>query len=322
MGRAETAQSSSSGPADSPPVLLATDGSPDARIALRVAVDLALRTGAPLHLLHAWMEPVWYDYMYGLPTTLEFRGEAEAVLKTEAARATRAGVPPVHAHLETGRPGWAAKREAERINSGLLVVGSRGLGAIGRFVTGSVSDELVQHAPCPVLVCRGDRRSWPPTHIVVGDDLSDDSYSAALAAARIAGALARPARPSRPRDPAQVRLQRDGRQRTPEAGRRTRGHSRNAGPGQPTRGRGGRQGCDGGCGRRSGACAARPRQWRWQIWVDHCGAPGSRDGEADAAWQRIDQANPRRARTGTGRSPGSPSVTASSSGEDPKRRPA
>jgi len=189
MGRAETAQSSSSGPADSPPVLLATDGSPDARIALRVAVDLALRTGAPLHLLHAWMEPVWYDYMYGLPTTLEFRGEAEAVLKTEAARATRAGVPPVHAHLETGRPGWAAKREAERINSGLLVVGSRGLGAIGRFVTGSVSDELVQHAPCPVLVCRGDRRSWPPTHIVVGDDLSDDSYSAALAAARIAGAL-------------------------------------------------------------------------------------------------------------------------------------
>jgi nucleotide-binding universal stress UspA family protein len=43
---------------------------------------------------------------------------------------------------------------AEEIGAGLIVMGSRGLGGIRRALMGSVSDLVVRHAHCPVLVVR------------------------------------------------------------------------------------------------------------------------------------------------------------------------
>jgi nucleotide-binding universal stress UspA family protein len=43
---------------------------------------------------------------------------------------------------------------AEEIGAGLIVMGSRGLGGIRRALMGSVSDSVVRHAHCPVLVVR------------------------------------------------------------------------------------------------------------------------------------------------------------------------
>ena len=43
---------------------------------------------------------------------------------------------------------------AEELGAGLVVVGSRGLGGIRRALMGSVSDSVVRHAHCPVLVVR------------------------------------------------------------------------------------------------------------------------------------------------------------------------
>ena len=199
------------------PVLLSTDGSAEARLALRASVDLAGRMGAPLHLVHAWLQPIPYEYMSMQYGTVEFRDEAEAVLRAESRRAARAGLKPAHAYLERGRPGMLIGRLAGRIDARLLVAGSRGLGAFGRLVIGSVSDELVRYAPCPVLVCRGERRSWPPARVVVGDDFSDDAWTAVLSAARIAEAIgvslvlahAIPSRYAPGGSPAKVRIRQD-----------------------------------------------------------------------------------------------------------------
>src|SRR5579864_4600556 len=82
-------------PVGPPPILVSTDGSIEAQRALSVAVEIAKRTGAPLHLVHAWTEPMRYLYgagLYGLPATIEFDYEARAVLTGEAARAARAGL--------------------------------------------------------------------------------------------------------------------------------------------------------------------------------------------------------------------------------------
>ena len=43
---------------------------------------------------------------------------------------------------------------AEELGAGLVVVGSRGLGGVRRALMGSVSDSVVRHAHCPVLVVR------------------------------------------------------------------------------------------------------------------------------------------------------------------------
>lgn len=66
-----------------------------------------------------------------------------------------------------------------------MVVGSRGLGAAVRFFLGSVSEEVVRRAPCPVLVMGDGENAWPPRRMVFADDGSEEAREAADLAARI-----------------------------------------------------------------------------------------------------------------------------------------
>lgn len=56
-----------------------------------------------------------------------------------------------------GSPGEAIVEAALAEEADLIVVGSRGRGAVGRVLIGSVSDHVVRHAPCPVMVVRTAR---------------------------------------------------------------------------------------------------------------------------------------------------------------------
>jgi nucleotide-binding universal stress UspA family protein len=55
-----------------------------------------------------------------------------------------------------GRPDTEIVRVAEEVGAGLIVIGSRGLGGVRRALVGSVSDSVVRHAHCPVLVVRSE----------------------------------------------------------------------------------------------------------------------------------------------------------------------
>jgi len=66
------------------------------------------------------------------------------------------------------------KRAPKR--DGLLVVGSQGLDALDRFLLGSVSTKLIQHAPCPVLVVKGE--AAPARRLILAIDGSDASATA------------------------------------------------------------------------------------------------------------------------------------------------
>ena len=78
-------------------------------------------------------------------------------------------------------------RLAEEIDADLIVVGSRGLGPIKRFALGSVSEGVVHHATCPVLVTRGGKEAWPPARILIGDDGSEAARRAGTLASEIGG---------------------------------------------------------------------------------------------------------------------------------------
>jgi len=54
-----------------------------------------------------------------------------------------------------GHPPTEIVEAASKPDVDLVVVGARGLGPLGRLVLGSVSDRVVHHAPCPVLVVKG-----------------------------------------------------------------------------------------------------------------------------------------------------------------------
>ena len=91
----------------------------------------------------------------------------------------------------SGRPGEVVCHIAEEVSAVMIITGTRGMGKVKRTILGSVSDYLVNHAICPVMVCRDpavfERRRFPSgsdaagkskTHHSSGDSLS--SFAANL----------------------------------------------------------------------------------------------------------------------------------------------
>jgi nucleotide-binding universal stress UspA family protein len=60
------------------------------------------------------------------------------------------------AHLALGEPDHEIVKLGEELDAAIIVIGSRGLGGMRRALMGSVSDSVVRHAHCPVLVIRGE----------------------------------------------------------------------------------------------------------------------------------------------------------------------
>jgi nucleotide-binding universal stress UspA family protein len=140
-------------------VLLATDGSEDAELATTTALDLANSTSSELHIVLV-QEPVYaYVDASGYPffdAELEHELEQQARMRLDAKvqKIRSAGGAVAEAHLRVGAAGAEIVDLAEEIGAGLIVMGSRGLGGIRRALMGSVSDSVVRHAHCPVLVVR------------------------------------------------------------------------------------------------------------------------------------------------------------------------
>src|SRR5918997_171925 len=144
-------------------ILLATDGSADAELALRAAVNLANRTDSELHIVTVGPEyhPPFDIPEYGeqLEETLRrLERGARKTLDEQVQKIREAGGTVAEDHLRSGgRRDQQIVRLAEEIAADLIVIGSRGLGGVRRALMGSVSDSVVRHAHCPVLVVRKEK---------------------------------------------------------------------------------------------------------------------------------------------------------------------
>lgn len=170
-------------------ILLATDGSKDAFLALRAAVDLSVRTGSELHVVHAW-QPFRDHYHPSIAVASDvalYEREARKILFEGLDLVEAAGGAASGAHLKRGRPAETISDLAEELKAGLVVVGSRGLGPVMRLVMGSVSEGVIDLATYPVLVVRGGEGAWPPSRVIVGNDSSPGAKKAGDLAASIAG---------------------------------------------------------------------------------------------------------------------------------------
>jgi nucleotide-binding universal stress UspA family protein len=141
-------------------ILLATDGSPHAAAAARTATELAEATGSKLHVVavgRSFPSGVYESYTETETGRRDLRQEAQDVLDEQVRNIEEAGGKVAIAHLKMGeRRDEAIVHLAEEIGAGLIVIGSRGRGGIRRALMGSVSDSVVRHAHCPVLVVRPD----------------------------------------------------------------------------------------------------------------------------------------------------------------------
>lgn len=135
-------------------ILVGVDGSPPSHKALRVAIQLAKATGARLTLAFVGQPPVLppetYRELLGKIES-EHRRYASEALSAAQAIAREGGVEAEGLPLY-GAPAEALCNAANSENSDLIVVGSRGLGAVKRAFVGSVSDRVAHIANRPVLV--------------------------------------------------------------------------------------------------------------------------------------------------------------------------
>jgi len=149
-------------------ILLATDGSREAELAARSAAELSQKTDSELHVVHAFgivpVGPPVYPEATELQSE-EFEAESEErqrlseqrareVLETEVQKIRSWGGTVAGEHLIEGWVAPGIVELAEETGAGLIVMGSRGLGGIRRALMGSVSDSVVRHAHCPVMVVR------------------------------------------------------------------------------------------------------------------------------------------------------------------------
>jgi nucleotide-binding universal stress UspA family protein len=130
-------------------VVLAIDGS----AASKRAVQFLLRTMSPV--ADARQERVIVTVTHAMPFLdyPELREAGKGMVEESAARLLKAGYR-VEQVPRIGNPADEILKVAETHEADLIVTGAKGLGAIGRFLLGSVSTRVVQHASCSVLVVR------------------------------------------------------------------------------------------------------------------------------------------------------------------------
>jgi nucleotide-binding universal stress UspA family protein len=137
-------------------ILVAYDGTSPAETALAQAVDLAKATNASLTLI--CVIPVMAAaYGIELPpgeSIAETIEGARKMLATSKEDLAKKGVATVETVLLEGDPVDRVLEYAEQHHPDLIVAGSRGLSEAGRFFLGSVSDGILHHARCSVLVVK------------------------------------------------------------------------------------------------------------------------------------------------------------------------
>ena len=140
-------------------VLLATDGSREAQLARTTAIDMAHSTNSEMHVVT--VAPGYPSYDVRNPAAAKhLREQAEDILDEQAAKIEQEGGKVAEKHLRIAERYRAQQivKVAEDISAGLIVMGSRGLGGVRRALMGSVSDSVVRHAHCPVLVVRPEKQ--------------------------------------------------------------------------------------------------------------------------------------------------------------------
>lgn len=164
-------------------VLLATDFSAHAETARDLVSNMRLPEGSVVNVVHASdilasVSAFVPDAMLYVNAEVEaqIRGEVEAFARPLGVRGWSIDVT-----APFGRAADVIVAEAKRMKADLVVIGHRGRGGLATMLLGSVSAEVVDRAPCPVLVARGRQ-----LHRLL---LADDGSASAAIGADLIGSL-------------------------------------------------------------------------------------------------------------------------------------
>src|SRR4051812_11339704 len=133
------------------PIVVGTDGSETAAVALNEAIALAKAFDLQVHAVCAYKPLPTKNLPSEFSDSVHADSRPQAVLDDAGARARQAGVP-FEPHSVTGDPADAILDVAEKVGAGLIVVGNKGITSVRRFMLGNVPSKIVHHAPCSTHV--------------------------------------------------------------------------------------------------------------------------------------------------------------------------
>lgn len=141
-------------------IVVGFDGSEPSERALTLACDLAGKYSSEIHLVHTPQPPTvayamgaipGYQTAAFMPPAAEVKEANAKVLAQGKAIVDRCGQTLTETHIKSGEPGDVLVAYAEKCGADLIVIGRRGLGALGAIVQGSTSVRVNHIAKCATL---------------------------------------------------------------------------------------------------------------------------------------------------------------------------
>jgi len=134
-------------------ILVAYDGSAPARHAYEVALDMAQKYGAEIHVVAVARPP---EFAEDVETEAALESAREQLAKKFGELEAQAALLAIKPHLRvvTGHPAEQIVRAAEAHGIELIILGHRGHGVFERWLLGSVSRTVIAYAHCAVMVVR------------------------------------------------------------------------------------------------------------------------------------------------------------------------
>ncbi|MGO9344517.1 MAG: universal stress protein [Acidimicrobiales bacterium] len=143
-------------------IVVGTDGSGRAGVAVREALALAKAARATLHVVHVvrttsttTLGTEYTDASVLAAANAELHDQGKQICAQVASDAEREGVS-TQVHNVEGDPGEVLIKVAEGVDADLIVIGNRGMTGLKRFVLGSVPNKVSHHCPCSLLIVNTD----------------------------------------------------------------------------------------------------------------------------------------------------------------------
>ena len=143
-------------------IIVGVDGSPASVDTLRWAARQAQLTGGTLEAIISWEYPPQYGSEYVYMEDVNWADLARTTLEAAVTDAAIGDPSTCTLTVTEGHP--AQVLEMASSEADLLVIGSRGRGGFTGLLLGSVSEHVIAHADCPVVVIRHPRATSSPAH--------------------------------------------------------------------------------------------------------------------------------------------------------------
>lgn len=178
-------------------IVVATELEGRSEAALEYARKFAAAYGARVVLAYG-LDPVDYASVGNMPDTVlsELSKEARSAMERMAADLLREGIPS-HSEIRQGTVAQMLVDVARQHHAGLIIVGTRGSEGAGPVLVGTIAEQVVRLAPCPVLAVAedwnaGPHRPTPGGPVMLATERNEAAQAAANAAYSLAETFGRP----------------------------------------------------------------------------------------------------------------------------------